>query len=232
MKNNKKTRVPNIVLYLIGLNLICIGIILILNANFGISAATSVPTALYNAFDQYSFGFWNYAGQSLAIIAVAIILKKIKVSYILAFLSGIVYAIMLDLWSFILSPLSTNLIGVRIFILVIGNLILSFGVIMSMISRYPVLPFEMFVRELSDNYNISIGKVKVIFDVSMVLISMSLSFYYFRDFRSVGLGTIFIAFTGGFLMDYFQNNILNNIEGYFLIDEAKFNNIVEKKILG
>lgn len=228
----KRYNIPNIVLYFLGLNTICIGIIMILDVNFGISAATSVPTALYNVFDNISFGIWNYIGQSLAMIAVILIVKKVKVSYILSFLVGFVYALMLDFWSSVMAPIIPIGLFGRILFLVLGSGVLSFGVMMSMISKYPVLPFEMFVREIADYYKKSEGRVKIVFDVTMVLISMIISFFTFRDFRSVGPGTFFIALTGGPLMDFFNNRFFSYINGYFFIPEEEFFNTVEKIIIG
>ena len=71
---------------------------------------------------------------------------------------------------------------------------------------------EAFVKTLADAVHKSFGNVKIIFDISCVVLSIILSLIFF-DFKIVGTreGTIITAVCTGFVVKFFQKRLQNPV---------------------
>ena len=85
-----------------------------------------------------------------------------------------------------------------ILMIVIGIAILGFGIALSVVANVILNSGEAFVKAVSDTLQLDFGNVKVVFDVSCVLIALVLSLLLF-DFSVVGIreGTVISALLAG-----------------------------------
>lgn len=88
-------------------------------------------------------------------------------------------------------------------ILTVGDMITAFGVACFFRTYMPLQVYELFVYEVTEKYHLKISKTKWIFDLSLLIISVTLALTLFDDansfncstigyasFHSIGLGTL------------------------------------------
>lgn len=83
--------------------------------------------------------------------------------------------------------------------LLIGCLILGFGVYTEVLADVAMLPGESFVRAVSSTWKTEFGGTKVAFDVSVTVIAAGLSFLFAHRLDGVREGTIIAALLVGFI---------------------------------
>ena len=88
--------------------------------------------------------------------------------------------------------------------LLVGCVILGFGVYLEMLSNVVMLPGESFVRAVFSTIHSEFGVTKVVFDVSMSVIAAVLSFIFAKHLQGVREGTIIAAVLVGFIARIFS----------------------------
>ena len=91
--------------------------------------------------------------------------------------------------------------------LLIGCLILGFGVYLEVLANVAMLPGESFVRAIVNTWNREFGSTKVMFDVSMAVIAAVLSFVFAYHLDGVREGTIIAALLVGFIARFFGKKL-------------------------
>ena len=92
----KKIRIPGELALFTAVIINSLGIALMTKSNFGISSISSVPYVFSQAFTILSFGTWNYTFQTILVISLMILSRKINLSYSFSFLMGIAFGKMID----------------------------------------------------------------------------------------------------------------------------------------
>ena len=83
--------------------------------------------------------------------------------------------------------------------LLIGCLILGFGVYMEVLADVVMLPGESFVRAIVLTWETNFGTTKICFDVSMAVIAAALSFAFTGRLNGVCEGTVIAALLVGYI---------------------------------
>lgn len=91
----------------------------------------------------------------------------------------------------------------KIIYLLIGCVILGFGVYIEVLADVVMLPGESFVRAIVQTWNREFGSTKVCFDVSMAVIAAVLSFVLAHRLDGVREGTVIAALLVGFIARQF-----------------------------
>ncbi len=94
--------------------------------------------------------------------------------------------------------------GLRIAEVLLGCIFLASGIALQLLSNVSLMPGDGFIRTVANEYKISFGKVKICFDISIVLLALILSFIWFHNITGVREGTIIAAFLVGFLIRKLQ----------------------------
>lgn len=199
----KKLRVPKIVLFILGLIFLSLGSVLAVKAKLGVSVATSIPYILNLIFTNISFGTWNYIIQGIVLILAILLSKKLELNYLISFVFSFIFGVFIDLIGYLLKAYDPNNIYLKIITFAMACVVIGLGLALLMKSKYPVLPFETFVQEFSNKYNISISKGKTLFDVSCLLIAVSISLTYFKSLKGINIGTLISALVVGNIMGFF-----------------------------
>lgn len=172
------------------------GVILMLYSAAGISAISSVPYAFSEVFPVLSLGTWTYIFQGLLVLSLMIMRKKFVPSYLFSFVVGFVFGELLDLHELWINVLPSSLPW-RIVWFVVSYVLLSIGIAMSNRCGLPIVPTDLFPRELSDITGVGYPKIKICFDVSCLIVTAALTFFGLGHIEGLGIGTVLAAFTMG-----------------------------------
>ncbi len=150
---------------------------------------------LSRAVPALTMGTWNYIVQgTLALLMIALV-GRFKISYILSFLAAVIYGLILDGVNRLLHGLTASGIGGRILFYAAGYALLCLAVAIFFTCKAPLMPYDIFIREVAPARKMSIPKFKWIFDLSCVATAIILSLSITGKIKGVGFGTLFFAFT-------------------------------------
>lgn len=173
-----------------------LGVILMLYSNAGISAISSVPYAFSEVFTFLSLGTWTYIFQGLLVLSLMILRRKFVPSYLFSFVVGFVFGELLDLHRMWVGALPDSLPW-RIVWFLLSYVLISIGIAISNRCGLPIVPTDLFPRELSDITQVGYPRIKIIFDVSCLAVTAALTFFGLGHIKGLGIGTIAAAFTMG-----------------------------------
>lgn len=173
-----------------------LGVVLMLYSAAGISAISSVPYAFSLVFPVLSLGTWTYIFQGLLVLSLMIMRRKFVPSYLFSFVVGFVFGLLLDLHEMWINVLPSSLPW-RIVWFVVSYVLISIGIAISNRCGLPIVPTDLFPRELSDITKAGYPKIKIGFDVSCLAVTALLTFFGLGRIEGLGIGTIVAAFTMG-----------------------------------
>ena len=172
------------------------GVVLMLYSGAGISAISSVPFAFSEVFPKISLGTWTYLFQGLLVLSLMIMRKKFVPSYLFSFVVGFVFGELLDVHEMWISVLPTAL-PFRFLYFVISYVLICVGIAISNRCKLPIIPTDLFPRELADITKAGYPKIKIGFDVACLAVTAALTFFCLGHLEGLGIGTILVAFTMG-----------------------------------
>lgn len=80
---------------------------------------------------------------------------------------------------------------------VLSYLILCFGIALSNRCKLPIVPTDLFPREVSDITKVPYSRIKIGFDVTCLMVTALLTFFGLGRIEGLGIGTVAAAFTMG-----------------------------------
>lgn len=172
------------------------GVVLMLYSGSGISAISSVPFAFSEVLPQLTLGTWTYIFQGLLVLILMILQKRFVPQYLFSFVVGFVFGELMDLDELWINILPTDL-WLRVIYFIISYLLISFGIALSNRCCMPIIPTDLFPRELSKITGISYPKVKISFDVICLAVTALLTGIFMHHLDGLGIGTVLAAFTMG-----------------------------------
>ena len=172
------------------------GVVLMLYSGSGISAISSVPFAFSEVFPKLSLGTWTYLFQGLLVLSLMVLRKRFVPQYLFSFVVGFVFGELLDVHELWVSILPNGLFWCVLYF-VISYFLISFGIALSNRCRLPIIPTDLFPRELAQIINVSYPRIKISFDVSCLAITAGMTFLFLGHLKGLGIGTILAAFTMG-----------------------------------
>ena len=200
--------------YTIALIILALGTSLTERAGFGMSMIVAPVYIIYLKVSEllpfFTFGMAEYLFQALVLVILSTVMRKFKRSYLLSFVTAFVYGIVLDVVLGIVGlipPLGT--VWNHVFF-ILGTIICSFGVALLLHANFPPAAYELFVKELSQKTNKSIGKVKTVYDYCSCILSIALSLLFFGTFVGVKWGTVLSAVFNGWLIQRFSRILEHN----------------------
>lgn len=173
-----------------------LGVVLMLHSGSGISAISSVPYAFSEVFPKLTLGTWTYIFQSLLILTLMVLRKKFIPEYLFSFVIGFFFGKMVDIHQAWVSQLPYT-IPLRVVYFVLSYLIICFGIALSNRCKMPIIPTDLFPRELADILKREYSKIKVPFDVICLFITGFMTFLCLGHIMGLGVGTVLAAFTMG-----------------------------------
>ena len=173
-----------------------LGVVLMLHSGSGISAISSVPYAFSEVFPRLSLGTWTYIFQGILVISLMMMRKKFVPEYLFSFVVGFAFGIMVDVHKSWMACLPITL-PLQVLYFVISYLLICLGIALSNRCGLPIIPTDLFPREVSDGMALDYSKVKIPFDVTCLFATALLTFFCLGQIRGLGIGTVLAAFTMG-----------------------------------
>ena len=172
------------------------GVVLMLYSGAGISAISSVPYAFSEVLPKLSLGTWTYIFQGLLVLTLMIMRKKFVTSYMFSFVVGFVFGELLDFYEWWIKILPYT-IPMRIVYFIVSYLVICVGIALSNRCGLPIIPTDLFPRELSDITGVRYSRIKIGFDITCLAVTAGLTFFCLGRIKGLGIGTILAAFTMG-----------------------------------
>ena len=201
-------KVKRYLIFFIGLFVNSLGVSLITKANLGTSPISSIPYVLSLNFSFTLGNFTIFFSIFLIFLQLCILRKNFKLEHLLQIPISILFGYFIDFTMVLLKSVNPETYVMKFVYLLIGCLILGFGVYLEVLANVAMLPGESFVRAIVNTWNREFGSTKVMFDVSMAVIAAVLSFVFAYHLDGVREGTIIAALLVGFCS---QKNILCNL---------------------
>lgn len=122
--------------------------------------------------------------------------KKFIASYMFSFVVGFVFSQFLDLFELYINMLP-QAFSWRVLYFIVSYVLICIGIALSNRCGLPIIPTDLFPRELSAIIKIEYAKIKITFDVTCLAITALLTLFLLGHIDGLGIGTILAAFTMG-----------------------------------
>lgn len=175
------------------------------------SPISSVANVFSIKFTTISLGTWLILWNCILIIGQIIILRKdFKIIQLLQIPLSFLFGYFTDFGMWCVSPIAVNSYIVQILFVLIGVIILGFGISLSVIANVIMNSGEAFVKAISDKSGKNFGNIKIGFDICNVILSLILSMLLFKG-AIIGTreGTMITAVFTGIVVKFFIK-ILNS----------------------
>ncbi len=193
--------------WLFGVIFVALGVAICSKADLGVSMIAAPAFVVHDAiaplWSGFSIGTTEYIIQGLMLIVLCIAVRRFNWRYLLAFVVAVIYGYTFDFFSWVLGTAPFDAVWLRYVMLIVGDIVTAFGVACFFHTYMPLQVHELFVAEIASRFNIGINKVKRVFDISLLALSLVLAFtlfgdvatfdwstIYYTSFHSIGLGTL------------------------------------------
>lgn len=178
------------------------GIALITKANMGTSPITSVAYVLSLKF-PLTLGQFSFLMNLVFILLQIILLRRnFKPLQLLQLVVNIIFSYCIDLSMSLLSVFHFDNLISQIIALLLGCIVLGLGISIEVAPDVLMVPGEGLVRAISTVANKRFGTVKVVFDTTLVIIAVIMSFIFWGRLNGLGLGTIVSALFVGHVVNF------------------------------
>ena len=187
-------------------NILCaIGNCLVSKSAFGLSVIIAPAFILNRKIEFLSVGVCEYIIQGLLLALCCILIGKFKGKFISTICNILFYGACFDIVNSLFSPIVPTIIVARIAVAAVGSLITCFAIALMLRTYIPPAAYEIFVKEVAEAKGIDLAKMKLIFDGSMLFITVVLMFALLGGFYIDILGplTVIAAFLNSVLIKFF-----------------------------
>ena len=225
--NTKKFHLAGETALLLVLLINSLAVDLMSRSGFGISTISSVPLIFSTAFPFLTFGTWNYIFQTLLVITLMILKRSFCPGYLFSFVVGIGFGKMLDVHNAWLQALP-NALPLNAVYFAAGFVLMCFGICLANNCMLPIIPTDIFPRDLSAILNKKYKVVKTTFDLCCLTTTVVLSLTILHKFYGIGFGTVFCAFVTGKGVSLIQKFFDRHVEFYRMTEKKHV--VVEGKV--
>ena len=187
------------VAWFIGTFLCAFGVVLCTKASFGLSMMAAPPyiihLTLIKYLPWYTQGTSSYLFEGSLLLVMCVLIRRFRLKFLLSFLSGVISGIALDLWLWVMGgnglfpTMTMRVIGFGS-----GILCISLSVAFMFNAYLPPQIPELLVMEVAKHFKVEPTRIKLILDISCVVLSFALSFLLTGKLTGIGVGTVIIAF--------------------------------------
>lgn len=196
--------------YIPGIFFVAFGAALMAQTDLGVSMIVAPAYLLFRVINPFlgffTFGMAEYCFQALLLIIMMIILRRFRISFLFSFATVVIYGIVLDSFMALTALFPTGEIWQKILWYIIGLVFCCSGISFMFHTYLSPEVYELFVKEVSAHFHISLTKFKTCYDISSFLTALIMSFIFFGfgNFVGIGVGTVITAFINGFLISRFS----------------------------
>jgi len=187
-----------LVAYFLGLFIMTIGISLSVKSNLGVSPVSSIPYTITLIWGIEMGKATILFHIVLVALQILILRRNFKIKSLLQIAIGIVFGYFTTFCNYLVEFMpDVDNIAIRIVMALISTVFIAVGIFFYMPADIMPLAGEGIMQTVSNVSHIEFSKIKVTFDVSMVLISLITCLCLIGSIGSVGIGTIIAALLTG-----------------------------------
>ena len=176
-----------------------LGVLLMLRSGSGISAISSVPYAFSLVLPFFTLGTWTY---------------------LFSFVVGFFFGKMLDLHQLWTDRLPVNL-PLRVTYFALSYLLICFGIALSNRCKMPIIPTDLFPRELAAITGWPYARIKVSFDLICLGTTAVMTLFFLGRLDGLGIGTVLAAATMGKAIAWIGSRMDRYVTFTSILDTAK-----------
>lgn len=205
------------VMFLAGLFIIGLGIALSTKMGLGTTPISVIPLVLSGGF-PISFGMVaNILNLIFVLIEILIQGKGFNRDIMMQILIVPFFGYFIDFGFAVFGNIEPGSIIYQLSFLVVGCLLMALGIYMQIVADVMVNPCEGLVKAISERLKAKFGNVKIMMDVLIMLVGVSLSLIVFGEIRGVGIATVVVAISTGFFIKVFKK-IFDNFSPNWLFE--------------
>lgn len=197
----KRTIVNRLICYFIGLFIMTAGIAISVKSDLGVSPVSSIPYTLTRCWGIEMGKATILFHCILVLLQILIRRKNFKLKSLLQIPVGIVFGYFTTFCNYLMTFVPTpDHIVIRICMILISIVLVAIGIFFYLPANIMPLAGEGVMQAVSDVTKIAFPKVKVSFDITMVVISLITCLLVLHNLGSVGVGTILAAILVGVVL--------------------------------
>lgn len=188
--------------YMIGLFVMALGIVLIKQANTGVSPVSVIPSALSNLF-PLSFGNTTTLFQLFCFLLILLVQRKVDVKTLLIVPVSVAFGYIIDLYMLFL-PFDGAALWLRYLFCLLGIAATALGIVLIVGADLMLPAPDALMRTISAVYNKPLSKVKFIGDAVWAILSIVIELAFCGRVLSVWIGTVLSVLLTGRLVGVFS----------------------------
>lgn len=201
-------QIERLVWFSAGILINSFGIVLITKGALGTSQISSIPYVLSLQLPSISFGMFSFIMNMVYIVLQALLLRRqFKPIQLLQIVVNVVFSVSIDVFMAMLSFYAPQQLFTRVLSAVAGCIVLAFGISVEVAPDLIMVPGEGIVAAISKVSGRRFGSVKVVFDVTLILIAALLSWLFFGNIVGVGVGTLLSAVSVGQFVNLINRHV-------------------------
>ena len=191
------------VAYVVGLVILALGTALLVYGGFGTSIVVAPAYILHLKLSQtwsfFSFGMAEYVIQAVILAALLILFRSRKWTWLLSFVTTVLYGLILDGGSLLTNLLPQSL-PLQIVLYIVGIFMCTLGIALLFSTYFTPAAYELLVKVLSRRFGWKLHIVKTAYDCFSCLVAVGLSFLLFGRLEGIGVGSVVCALCYGMLI--------------------------------
>ncbi|MBQ9227866.1 MAG: hypothetical protein IJ168_03445 [Eubacterium sp.] len=212
----KKIKFPRELSFVLAMLVMPFAIALMTKANLGLSMIAAPTYIISEKVPFLTYGQTEYIFQALVLVVMCLTVSKFRLTYLTSFLTAILYGSILDLFIWLLSPVSMDALWQRIIAFLCGMLLTSLGVALFMNTYLAPCAYDYFVRTVVQEKQLDLRRFKLGFDAVFLLISTALTLLLFRRFIGITWGTLVIVVCNGNIIAFLNKQMNRHFEFFDL----------------
>ena len=198
-------------LYLIGLNIMSIGIVLSTRTHLGVAAISSVAYS-YSIFFNISFGLSNVILYVVFILIQILLMKSLSYKIIMQIPMAVLAGIFIDIYDNLIALLNYNFL-INFILLLTSNILTGIGVYFMTKSDLVLDPGNGIVNTLCIFFKKPFSYLRIRFDISLVIFTAISGLILVQEIIG-GLGTVISAYLIGKSVGVTKTLLENKINHY------------------
>lgn len=199
-------RFPCELALLCGLLLVAFAVCLFIQSGYGVTVISSIPLMVSYALPFLDFGTWNVIYQLVLVCLCVMVTKKLSASYAFSIVVTILFGFFLNFMKATLADLPKS-VELDLVYIVVAHVLLFFGVSFFMRCYIPLLPVDLFIRDVVITYRIKYKVMKTTFDLTCIALSAVICYLALGTIVDLGLGTLVSAFVTGYFVAFITTKV-------------------------
>lgn len=188
----------------VALFICAMGVALTTNALLGTSPITSLPYALTFIF-PLSLGAFTFLTNTLFVLIQKMLLgKAFGIVQFMQLPAVFVFSMFIDFWMRVTAPFIPEWYLSRMALCVMGSAVLGLGISLEIVCNATVLPGEGMVIAIAHKTHQIFGNIKMLFDISLVIIAAVLGWLVLNEVVGLREGTVISAVLVGPFVKFFS----------------------------